>query len=283
MSRLKLALIAAGALAVTWTPYLARAQAAATPPAPAPPADPGPTPICTDRPTKSNNACTVDPGAFQLETDLFNGTFQHLSGVTTDTYLVTNPTLKYGVAKNLDVEVNIAPYEFVRTHDASGDHTVGSVGDLYLRLKYLAFSTADGNTQIGLIPYVKAPTARDTVGNGAWEGGVSIPINIKLNDKWSLTFSPEFDAFKDNVGDGRHFNTSQTVSLGYNLPADVTVSGEVWGDWNLDPAGTIRQYSLDFAITKLVNKSLQIDGGVNFGLNHATPGVQLYAGVSKKW
>jgi len=32
-----------------------------------------------------------------------------------------------------------------------------------------------------------------------------------------------------------------------------------------------------------VGKSFQLDGGVNLGLNRATPGVQVYLGVSKKY
>lgn len=270
-------LLAAAALAVTWVPYLAHAQTAALV------ADAAPSAICTDRPTRSYNACTADPGTWQVESDLFNGAFQHLNGVTTDTWYLANPTLKYGLAKGWDIEANIAPYELVRTKDASGEHTTGSVGDLYLRLKYAAYASADGNVQVGLLPFVKAPTARDGVGNGAWEGGVAAPINIKLNDRWALTFSPEADAIKDAGGDGRHFNTVQTVNLGYSLPHDLTVYGELWGDWNFDPAGTVRQYSFDVAVAKLVSKSFQLDGGVNLGLNRATPGVQVYAGISKKW
>jgi len=237
--------------------------------------------ICTDRPTKSNNACTVDPKTWQVESDLLNGSFQRLNGVTTDTWYITNPTFKYGLAKGFDVEVTIAPYEIVRTRDDDGERSLGGVGDLYIRLKYAAF--AGRTVQISLIPYIKAPTARDGVGNGALEGGVIAPINVKLTTKWSLTFSPEADVYTDISGEGRHFNTSQTVNIGYSLPAGVTLYGELWGDWSFDPAGTLRQYSLDFAATKLINKSFQVDGGVNFGLNQSTPGVQVYAGVSKKW
>ncbi len=258
----------------------ARAQDGAPTAAPTPP-DSGPPALCTDRPTKSNSACAVEPGYWQLETDLFNGTFQHLDGVTTDTWLATNPTLKYGLVKNVDVEVDIAPYEVVRTREASGERTRSGVGDLYLRVKYTAYS--DGSVQVGLFPYVKAPTAPLGVGNGVWEGGVSAPINLTLDSRWGLTFSPEVDVFKDQTGDGRHFNTSQTVNLSCNLPRDVTLYGELWGDWNFDPAGTVRQVSVDFAVTKLVDKLFKIDGGINIGLNRATPGVQVYAGLSKKW
>ena len=63
--------------------------------------------ICTDRPTKSNFACVVEPGHWQVESDLFNSAFLHADGSRTDTYLITNPTLKYGLAKDVDVEVNM--------------------------------------------------------------------------------------------------------------------------------------------------------------------------------
>jgi hypothetical protein len=239
------------------------------------------TPICADRPTKSNNACAVEPGTWQLETDLFNGTFQSGGGVSTDTWFVTNPTLKYGVAENWDVEANLVPYEIVRTHDAFGARTLGGIGDLFLKVKVDAIP--QGDVQLGIIPYVKLPTARDGIGNGAVEAGVSVPVNITLSDAWSFGFSPEFDAPKDANDSGRHFNTSQTVVVGYALPDDLTLNAELWGDWNEDPAGAPTQYSLDFAAAKLLTKTLQIDGGVNIGLNRATPDVQLYAGLATRF
>lgn len=240
--------------------------------------------ICTDRPTKSNAACTVDVGHFQYETDLFNGSFLRLGGVTTDTYLVTNPTLKYGLNKTIDVEVNVAPYEVVRTHDKFGStSTLGGVGDLYLRLKWNFFNSADAKWSFAALPYVKAPTARIGIGNGAVEGGVIFPINYKLTDKITLTTVPEFDAYKDSDSTGRHFNSAQLINVGYSLPHNVTVYGELYGDWNHDPVRTIRQYSADTAVAWGITKYLQVDAGLNFGLNKYTPGVQAYFGVSQKF
>lgn len=276
MSRLSFALIAATALAIIWAPYLARAQTAAA-------ADPGPSPICTDRPTKSSAACTVDPGMIQIEADIVNASFQRLNGTTTDTYLIANPTLKYGLTKTLDIEAGLDPYEVVRTRDQTGTRTASGIGDLYLRLKSQLYNSANGATQISLYPYIKLPTARHAIGNGSVEGGLIVPITFQLNDKINLAYSPEGDVFKDTVGSGRHFNTAHVVSVAYSLPGDYTLNGEVWGDWNFDPSGTVKQYSLDFIVTKLVNKGLQLDGGVNFGLNRETPGVQVYAGVSTKY
>ena len=258
--------------------------AASATPAPAAPVSTDLPAICTDRPTKSNNTCTVDEGHFQYETDLFNGTFQRTGGVTTDTYFVTNPTLKYGLTKDIDIQVNIAPYEIVRIHDKFGDSsTLGGIGDLYFHLKYNFYNSADGKFSMATEPYVKIPTARTGIGDGAVEGGELLTIAYKLTDALTVTTQPEVDDLKDAVGDGRHANTVQLINFNYSLPKNVTVAAELWGDWNYDPTGTIKQYSADTAISWGVSKYFQLDAGLNFGLNRATPGVQAYVGVSQKF
>ena len=241
--------------------------------------------ICTDRPTKSNYACTVDAGHFQYEADVLNASFARLNGVTTDTLLVSNPTLKYGLTSDIDLEANISPLEIVRTHDqATGvERTLAGPGDLYLRLKYEVLDLDDDVLETSIIPYAKAPTARPGVGNGSVEGGALLPINYKINSIFTLTTAPEVDAYKDAAGEGRHLNTAQLVNLAATLPNGFTLYGEVWGDWNFDPAGTVRQYSFDTALTYGVTKYLQLDVGANLGLNRQTPGVQAYVGVSQKF
>lgn len=240
-------------------------------------------PICADRPTKSSNACALDTGRWQIEADGLNFTRLKDGGVTTDTWLIANPTVKYGFATNLDVEANLPLYEDIRVKGAAGSVSLAGIGDLYLRLKWQAYTSKDGNTQVGLYPFVKLPTARRGLGNRQTEAGVIVPVNIKLNDQWSIGFAPEADALLDADGSGRHLNTVQTFNVGYTLPHDWTVYAEIWGDWNLDPAGTVRQYSLDFAVARLIGKDLQFDGGVNLGLNRATPDVNLYVGVSRRF
>lgn len=305
VSRFSRPLFAGVAFAFLAVPVVAQAQAAPDTPPSAPANGPASAPasaaasdaapaaasatstelpaICTDRPTKSNAACAVETGHIQYEADIFNGSFLRLHGTTTDVYLATNPTLKYGVFRDVDIEANIAPYEVVRTSNASGSTTLGGVGDLFLRVKWNFYNTADGKLSIGAIPYVKAPIARAGIGNGEVEGGFLMPINYKLTDKITLTTVPEVDDFKDAAGTGRHLNTAQLVNVGYSLPHNVTVYGELYGDWNLDPSGTIRQYTADVAAAWGLTKYLQVDAGLNFGLNRYAPGVQAYFGVSQKF
>ncbi len=240
--------------------------------------------ICTDRPTKSNYACTVDSGHFQYEADVFNGSFSRLDGITTDTWLILNPTLKYGLSPNVDIEASFSPLAIVRTHDDAGKgQTLTGVSDLYLRMKYEFLNIGGGDLQATVLPYVKAPTARIGIGNGAVEGGVLLPVNYKLTDIITLTTVPEIDVFKNAVGGGRHVNTAQLINLGVSLPHGFTLYGELWGNWNFDPSGTTRQYSADMAVAYGVTPYLQLDAGLNLGLNKYTPDVQAYVGVSRKF
>lgn len=255
-----------------------------TGPLPSPNAAPSPSPICTDRPTKANVACTVPAGDVQIEADLVNWTRLSVAGSQADTVLYTNPTLKYGVGTHTDLELNIAPYESVRLRDATGAvSTQRGVGDLYLRLKQ-RLTVDSAKTQVSIIPYIKAPTAKVGVGNGEWEGGAILAANIPLPKGFTLTVGPEVDILADGDLSGRH-HASLTMlgNLSHGIGKKITVYGEFWTAQNLDPAGHVQQYSLDTALAYLITPTWQIDLGGNFGLNRATPGSQVYLGLSTRF
>ena len=50
-----------------------------------------------------------------------------------------------------------------------------------------------------------------------------------------------------------------------------------------DPSGHRRQRSLDLGAAWLLTRNLQLDGGVNLGLDRQTPDVQGYAGISQRF
>jgi hypothetical protein len=274
-----LAAVSAPALAQTADSSPPAPPASAPAPAAAAPAQPA---LCTDRPSKANATCTVPAGKVQLETDLVNWTRTDAGGVRTDFILYSNPTLKYGLTSRADIQFNIAPYEELRTHVAGATAKLGGVGDLYVRLKDRV--TADSSkVQIALIPFVKIPTARRGLGNREVEGGLAVPIAVTLPDSFTLTFGPEADLLSDANHPGRrHFNIVNLVNLSKAV-GKVTLIGELWSDWNFDPAGPVRQYSADLAIAWLALPRLQLDAGANFGLNRDTPDAQVYVGLSTRF
>lgn len=228
--------------------------------------------ICTDRPSKGSAPCTVPAGHFQVESDLFNST--HQDG--TDLNLIVNPTIKYGLTDSVDVEVNLPLYE---RYTNSKSNTSG-VGDLYLLSKINMQSS--GPFQWAIEPYVKVPTAHSPLGNGAWEGGVMVPTSFTLNSDWSLGFVPEFDVLKNETDAGTHLGIQESINLSRQIKK-FTLTGGLWADYDFDPRGTIKQYSADVAVAYLLHSDLQLDSGVNFGLNKNTPSTQFYVGISKKF
>jgi hypothetical protein len=91
--------------------------------------------FCTDRPPQANLPCTVDAGHFQYESDIINFTNSTTGGVTENTWLFTNPTVKLGLTNRIDLELNMAPDETVTTRSAAGKQSLTGVGDLFVRTK----------------------------------------------------------------------------------------------------------------------------------------------------
>lgn len=238
--------------------------------------------LCTDRPTKSNFACTVPRGMVQIETDLFSLTRTDVGGTRADVLLYTNPTFKYGLTDRSDIEFNIAPLVELRTRASGVRTSQTSIGDLFVRYKH-RLTDPSAQVQVSLLPYVKVPLAARGIGNREWEGGIYVPVNVTLAPV-TLTIVPSIEVLADALDpNDRHIQLTGLVNVGVPLSSRVTLYGELWTAQNFDPSGTVRQYSADVALTWLARSNLQLDVGANFGLNRATPDVQAYIGLSTRF
>jgi len=235
-------------------------------------------PICPDRPGRGTSACTLDQGHAQIELGLFDDSFQHRSGVTTDTDNAGSVLAKWGVSARLDVEAGMALYQ---EQKVTGSRTLSGIGDLFLHAKYNPI-TFDGAFALVLDPFLKLPTAGGGLGNGAVEGGLVLPMSYDLGGNWSLAMTPEADIQRNAAGSGYHANLVDVVGLGKSF-GPFTLGAEVWSSQNLDPAGTISQYSFDLDAAWLAGNDTQFDGGVNIGLNRATPDLEFYLGISRRF
>lgn len=243
---------------------------------------PAQAPLCTDRPTNGNYACTVLAGMVQIETDVINWTASHSQGGRVDSIAFTNPVLKYGLTDNSDVQIAWAPYVRVRSRDAAGlVGTDDGVGDVTLRYKR-RLTDPDSALQIAVLPFVKVPTAPNGIGNGKVEGGIAVPINYSVPGGWTFTLGPQFNVIADSDGSGHRTGVTGLVNVAKSLGA-VTLLGELWTRQDFTSAGTIDQYSADAAVVWLARPNLQFDIGANFGLNRNTPDVVSYIGVSTRF
>jgi hypothetical protein len=235
--------------------------------------------LCTDRPTKANSVCTVPDGFWQIESDAFSYTHYRDEGVTTNTWLVPNPTIKYGLDDRSDIEFNWAPYVSVKTDD---EHRLNGIGDAYLRYKR---RLTDEGASVGasIIPYVKIPTAKRGIGNERVEGGIAVPISFSLPNSLTLTLGPQIDALLDADRNGYHPNIVNLVNLSGPVAPGLTLYGELWVSNNFEPEGTSSQSSANFAAAYALSETVQLDVGANFGLNDHTPDFQFYTGFSTRF
>jgi hypothetical protein len=235
-------------------------------------------PICADRPGKATAVCTVPAGRFQLETSIFDWTRTEGSGVTAKVLTIGSPVLKYGLDDRSDIEFGFSPFVWAETDGAS----VSGIGDVTVRYKR-RLTGDDAAVQWALVPFVKLPTARHSIGNGKVEGGLAVPISFALGGGVGATLGPEVDLLADSDGHGRHASLVNLISLSATVAPRLTLSGDLWSNFNFDPAGTVKQASVDAAVAYGISNSMQLDGGVNLGLTRDTADVELYAGVSVRF
>jgi hypothetical protein len=236
-------------------------------------------PVCPDRPGKGTSPCTVEAGHAQVELGLFDESFQRRAGVTTDMGNAGSALVKFGIGDRLDLEAGLALYQFQRVHDAGGTVTSQGTGDLFLHAKY---AVTDGELSFALDPYLKLPTAGRVLGNNHVEGGLVAPLAYDLGEGWSASATPEADLLLNGSGSGYHAGLVNVVGLGKTVGA-VTLGAEVWTSQDLDPQGTVSQYSADVDAAWLAGNDTQLDCGVNLGLNRATPDLEVYAGISRRF
>ena len=238
-------------------------------------------PICPDRPGRGTSPCTLEAGRAQLELGLLDDSYQHRTDGTIDTDNAGSLLAKWGVSDRMDVEAGLALYQRQRVTDASGTATLHGVGDLFLHAKYNPLTT-DGPFALVLAPFLKLPTASGGLSNGVAEGGMVLPMSYDLGGNWSLAMTPEADVQLNASGSGYHANLVDVVGLGKSF-GPVTLGAELWTGQNLDPTGTVSQYTFDLDAAWLVNSDTQLDGGVNIGLNRATPDLEFYFGISRRF
>lgn len=240
-------------------------------------------PICPDRPSKSTGPCTVPQGKWQIETGLVDWSRDRSGGVTTETTFWANSAIKYGIGPDADLELWLTPLETIGLRGSGIREHHSSFGDTLLRVKY-EITRNDAPVQVALDPFIKIPTANHRLGNGKVEAGLLVPVQIALGKSpFTLSLNPELDWLADQNGGGHHPAMVQLVDLGWQASKTLTFATEIWRQWDFDPAGTGKQLSWDGSAAYLVNKDLQLDAGANFGLNHQTPDIELYTGVSVRF
>jgi len=235
--------------------------------------------FCAERPGKATPPCILDQGHLQLETGLADAVLVRGRAGHEDTYSLGASELRFGVARRTEIEAGWAP--LIVDHARGAGRTTG-VGDAMLGARTaLTDPDADGPAA-SLQGFVTAPTATHGLGAGGWTGGLRLPLSAPLGQDVDLGATPEADLVRDADGRGTHLALQGAVGLGHTF-GPFTGGVELWGQMDDDPAGREWQASFDVTGALMLGKNAQLDAGVNLGLNRATPDVEIYAGVARRF
>lgn len=230
--------------------------------------------VCADRPGKATPACILDAGHLQLETGLADVAFDHGSR----DWLLGATEIRLGVSRRTEIEAGLPPLSLLR---GGGDHA-GGLGDLTLGLRTALTDPDRGGVAVSAQAFVTAPTATHGQGAGGWEGGARLPVSVPLPGGFGLGLTPELDVRRDSARAGVHAAESFAASLSHAVGA-ASVAVELWAQRDPDPGAHAHEASFDVSAAWMLGADSQVDIGANAGLTHATPGLELYVGVARRF
>jgi Putative MetA-pathway of phenol degradation len=241
-------------------------------------------PLTTDRPDVTESPITVDAGRFQVEMDIVNYTRDDEGGVRSESFVAGSLNLKAGLLHNVDLQVIVDSYVRERTRASPGPAmTTDGFGDITTRLKInLWGNDGDEQTALGVMPFLKVPTASGGLGNDSVEGGLIVPFAFELPAGWSVGVMAEFDFLRNTNNDGYHTEFVNTVSFGHDIVGDLAGYVELVSVATTETGADWRGF-LSMGLTYGLCPDSQLDLGVIVGMNRAAEDMNPFLGFSFRY
>lgn len=231
-------------------------------------------------PLITDDTGTQGKGKFQLElTGQYDWDKEDVGGLSVKaTGVEAAATLSYGIVENVDLVLNL-PYlwgeekgDDVKVYDENG------IGDASLEAK-IRFFEKEGFS-LALKPGISIPTGNDEKGLGAGLlGGHIFLIGSKDLDSWAFHANLGYIRNENNADERKdiwHASLAATWEVVKNLKlaANVGIERNPDEDANNDPAFLIG------GIIYSINKNLDVDLGVKFGLTDSEADISALAGIA---
>ena len=240
--------------------------------------------LCPERPGRGAPPCILDAGHIQYEAGLTDWTIDQSHGSRTDTLLIADSLVRFGVTDDTEAQIGWTPYGHVRTREPGGAvDRGGGTGDITFAVRHSLRNPDGKDLSIAIEPFATLPTGGHAIGATSWSAGVIVPLSVELLGHLQFAASPEIDAAADEERKGRHLAYAMAASLTAPIgKSGVNASVELWGQRDNDPSDHTTQFSADFSAAwqpkQLAN--LQLDVGTNIGLNRSTLDLEFYSGIA---
>jgi hypothetical protein len=238
--------------------------------------------FCPDRPGLGTPACTIDAGRFAVELGLLDRTLDREAGDRAEAWSVGDLLVRYGLDARTEVQLGWSAFGRVETRTGGVREDASGTGDLLVALRRNLVDSPSGFA-LAVMPYVTLPTGSSDIGAGDWGGGVLVPMSHALPGGFQLGLTLSADAAVDADGDGRHFAASAILGLDVPLAEALGATAELAVVRDDDPLGEATEVLAGLSAGWSPNDDLQLDVGVNVGLNRAAADLQLYVGVARRF
>jgi outer membrane putative beta-barrel porin/alpha-amylase len=245
--------------------------------------------LTTDRPDITESPFTVDAGHVQFESTIFGFTRsgRDVGGAVSESYEIGTTNIRIGLTNDIEAGLVWQPYGVVRTHGGpEGRVRQSGIGGLELRGKVNLWGndTFDKTgSAAALLPFVAFPTdRRNGVSPEFAEGGLIVPLSLKLPDKFELATNVGVVWTRADAADDYHAEYLASASLSYEWTEKIGTYYEVAGRFNTgDPRGDA--VVLGTGITYQLGKNVQLDAGANFGVTSAADRFNPFVGIAVRF
>lgn len=239
--------------------------------------------FCPDRPGLDTPACTMERGRLAGELGLIDWTRDRDGMEQSDDIATGDLLLRYGLTGSLEVQLGWTAYTRSRARTGNIVDTVDGVGDVFVALRQNLHNPDGAGFSIALMPYATLPVGSHGIGAGDWGAGLIVPVSYELGGGLSVDFTGEADAAVDSDGNGRHFAYSGVIGLDVDVSDVVGATAELSAARDEDPSGHSTELLGGISLAWTPNDALQLDAGVNLGLNRDAPDVELYLGIARRF
>lgn len=241
--------------------------------------------FCPDRPGMNTPPCTVSPGRVSAEASFADWTRENDPDTRTDTLLIGDMALRYGIADHAELRLGWTAYGHIRARDkASGAIATDSgAGDVTVGIKRNLVGPDMKGFSLALLPSFSLPTGGTAIGAGDWGAGLQVPVSVPLGGPLSFALTPQVDAAVNASRHGRHLAYGTAAGLSLAATGNLALAFEASVMRDDDPGGAGTAATAGVSAGWMLGSDCQVDLGGEFGLNANTPGLRISFGIARRF
>jgi hypothetical protein len=212
---------------------------------------------------------TVDAGHVQLDVEPFDAAWER-GGTGEPEVDILGFTARLGLTRRTDLQLSWVPYRKAMVRDGADTMSLGrGIGDTTVRLGLNLWGNDGGVSAAGLVPYVRIPTATGGVGTGALEGGLAVPIGLRLPARVDALVVGVVE-FADDVEGRRGVHPRMAVTAGLGRAVAGPVAARLEWTTTADAEGAVLTYDheLEGRASVDLGADARIDVGAAVGMLH---------------